>query len=192
MGSISYLKTPGRTTDQELRAYLAEYLHAGHRVVAQATRSVYGSRERSRQLFAAVEDNAGAVSCHVLLGASEQGHIVIKALHEEMGPGGHPDPPARVVTALTPTAHEYAREFRAELAVALERKKAAKAVVGQHVRFELPFLYRGADASRTDFRVESLRRFTRPDGTGGYRAPNGWWMRTFHVIPAAPGTGEAA
>lgn len=181
MGSISYLKTPGRTTEQELRSYLADNLHDGHRVVAQATRSVYGSREWSRQLFAAVEDSEGAVSCHVLLGASEQGHVIIKPLHEDMGPNGHPDPPARVLAALTPTDSEYARQFRAEAAEALQRKKVAKAMIGRHIRFDKPFPYPGEDAQRCDFRVESMSRFTRPDGTGRYRAPDGWWMRTFHV-----------
>lgn len=181
MGSISYLKTPGRTTDQELRAYLAENLRTGHRVVAQATRSVYGSREWSRQLFAAVDDGAGNVTCHVLLGASYQGNVVIKALHEESGPCGNPDPPARVLAALTPTDSEYARQFRTEASEAVQRKKVAKAMIGQHVRFAIPFPYPGDDAKRCDFRVATMSVFTRPDGTGRYRAPKGWWMRTFHV-----------
>lgn len=185
MGSISYLKDPGRTTDQELRAYLAGNLPTGHRVVAQATRSVYGSREWSRQLFAAVEDNAGAVSCHVLLGASEQGHIVIKALHESCGPGVHPDPPARVLAALTPTDHEYAQVFRDELADALERKTVAKALIGQVVEFDRPLGYGGGHANRTRFRLQSMTRFTLPDGPQRFRAPQGWWMRTYRVIPPA-------
>lgn len=182
MGSISYLKTPGCTTDQELRAYLAENLPTGHRVVAQATRSVYGSREWSRQLFAAVEDSEGNVTCHVLLGASEQGHIIIKALHEDMGPGGHSDPPARVLAALTPTDSEYARQFRLGAREALQRKKVAKAMIGQHIRFDKPFPYPGEDAERTDFKVTTMSVFTRPDGRGRYRAPKGWWMRSFHVV----------
>lgn len=182
MGSISYLKDPGRTTDQELRAYLAENLPAGHRVVAQATRSVYGSREWSRQLFAAVEDSEGNVTCHVLLGASEQGHIIIKALHEESGPCGNPDPPARVLAALTPTDSEYARQFRLSAQEALDAKVRAKAAIGQRVRFAIPFPYPGQDAERTDFKVATMSVFTRPDGTGRYRAPKGWWMREFHTV----------
>lgn len=184
MGSISYLKTPGRTTDQELRAYLAQNLHTGHRMVTQATRSVYGSREWSRQLFAAVEDNAGAVSCHVLLGASEQGHIVIKALHEDMGPGAHSDPPARVLAALTPTDHEHARAFRADLADALERKKVAKALIGQVVEFDRPLGYGGEHVNRTRFHLQSMTRFTAPDGPQRFQAPQGWWMREFETVPS--------
>lgn len=182
MGSISYLKTPGRTTDQELRAYLAGNLPTGHRVVAQATRSVYGSREWSRQLFAAVEDNAGAVSCHVLLGASEQGHIVIKALHENMGPGGHPDPPARVLAALTPTDSEYAQVFRDEMRAAIANKARARNAVGKVIDFATPVGYGGENAGRTMFRVQSMTRFTLPDGPKRFVAPNGWWMRPFTVM----------
>lgn len=181
MGSISYLKDPGRTTDQELRAYLAENLHTGHRVVAQATRPAL-DYEFSRELFAAVEDGDGNVTCHVLLGGSQNGEMYIKALHEDMGPCVNPDAPARVLAALTPTDCKYALEFRAAAADALERKKVAKAMVGLHLRFDVPFPYPGEDAERTDFRVESMSRFTRPDGTGLYRAPKGWWMRTFHVV----------
>ncbi|PZT99653.1 MAG: hypothetical protein DI630_16555 [Gordonia sp. (in: high G+C Gram-positive bacteria)] len=191
MGSISYLKIPGRTTDQELRAYLAENLHPGQRVVAQATRPIDGSREWSRQLFAAVDDGEGHVTCHVLLGASEQGHVIIKALHEDMGVGGHPDPPARVLAALTPTESEGALQFREAAADAVQRKKVAQAMIGQHVRFHAPFPYPGQDANRTDFRVETMSRFTRPDGTGRYRAPKGWWMRTFHVVTAAEASPES-
>lgn len=183
MGSISYPKSPGRTTDQELRAYLAENLYPGQSVVAQATRSA-GGFEWSRELFAAVDDGAGKVTCHVLLGASYNGEMVVKALHEEMGPNGHPDPPARVLAALTPTDNEYALQFRQSAHDALQRKKVAKAMVGQSIRFDVPFNYAGEDAERTDFRVESMSRFTRPDGSRRYRAPEGWWMRSFHVAPS--------
>lgn len=188
MGSISFSKHPGRTTDQELRAYLADNLHPGHRVVAQATRPAYDF-DWSRELFAAVDDGAGNVTCHVVLGASFNGDICIKPLHEEMGPNGHPDPPARVLEALTPTDSKCASEFRAAAFDALQRKKVAKALTGQHLRFDVPFPYPGEDAKRTDFRVESMSRFTRPDGTGRYRAPDGWWMRTFHVVSAAETVG---
>ncbi|MCT2300186.1 hypothetical protein M3G04_04615 [Dietzia cinnamea] len=182
MGSISYLKTPGRTTDQELRAYLAENLHTGHRVVAQATRPAY-SFEWSRELFAAVDDGAGNVTCHVLLGASHNGEVCVKALHEDMGPCVNPDPPSRVLDALTPTDSEYARIFRKEAADALQRKKVAKAMVGRAIRFERSIPYSNGD--REDFRVESMSLFTSPDGTGRYRAPKGWWMRTYRVLPDA-------
>lgn len=183
MGSIGYPKSPGRTTDQELRAYLAENLLPGHRVVAQATRPAQ-SYDWTRELFAAVEDGDGNVTCHVLLGSSSAGWVIIKALHEDMGPGGPPDPPARVLAALTPTESKYANEFRDAAAEALQRRKVAKALTGQHIRFNIPFPYPGEDATRTDFRIESLTGFTRPDGTGRYKAPFGWWMRTFHVVPA--------
>lgn len=129
MGSTSYPKTHGRTTDQALRTYLADNLPAGHRVVAQATRWA-GGGDWSRELFAAVEDGDGNVTCHVLLGASRAGWVIIKSLHEDLGPNGHPDPPARVLAALTPTSNDNAEYFRACAADALERKKAAQDVVG--------------------------------------------------------------
>ena len=181
MGSIGYPKTPGRTTDQELRIYLAENLLPGHRVVAQATRPAL-DYEFSRELFAAVEDDDGNVTCHVLLGGSQNGEMYIKALHEDMGPCVNPDPPARVLAALTPTESKYALEFRAAAADALERKKVAKAMVGLNLRFDVPFPYPGEDAERTDFKVTTMSVFTRPDGRGRYRAPKGWWMRSFHVV----------
>lgn len=183
MGTIGYPKPRGVTTDQELRAYLAKNLLPGHRLVAQATRRAVGY-EWSRELFAAVDDGEGNVTCHVLLGASYNGEIYIKALHENMGPCGNPDPPARVLAALTPTESKYANEFRDAAAEALQRKKVAKALTAQHIRFNIPFRYPGEDATRTDFRIESLTGFTRADGTGRYKAPFGWWMRTFHVVPA--------
>ncbi|TCJ75124.1 UNVERIFIED_ORG: hypothetical protein EDC92_12040 [Dietzia maris] len=182
MGSISYLKTPGRTTDQELRAYLAQNLHRGHRVVAQATRPVVGSREWSRELYAAVEDSEGNVTCYVLLGASEQGHIIIKCLHEDMGPGAHFDPPARVLAALTPTENEYACAFREEMRRAIENKARAKESAGKVVRFARPVGYGGEHADRTTFRVQTMSRFTLPEGPTRFVAPKGWWMRPFTVV----------
>lgn len=181
MGSISYPKSPGRTTDQELRAYLADNLPAGHRVVAQATRQTQ-SYEWSRELFAAVEDGDGNVTCHVLLGASHSGDIVIKALHETMGPNGNPDPPRRVLDALTPTSNRYALVFRERAREALQRKDAAKAMAGYTIEFDIALDYGGGWGKLTRFTVESMTRFTGPDGHGWFRAPAAWWMRNWVVV----------
>ncbi|MFL0579623.1 hypothetical protein [Dietzia sp. 179-F 9C3 NHS] len=184
MGSISYAKTPGRTTDQELRAYLAENLHPGHRIVAQATRPTFsgGYGEWSRELFAAVDDGDGNVTCHVLLGASHSGDIVIKALHETMGPNENPDPPRRVLDALTPTSNRCALVFREMAREALQRKDAAKAMAGYTIEFDIALDYGGGWGKLTRFTVESMTRFTGPDGCGRFRAPAAWWMRNWVVV----------
>lgn len=44
--------------------------------------------------------------------------------------------------------------------------------------------YGGEHADRTTFRVQTMSRFTLPEGPQRFRPPQGWWMRTYRVLAA--------
>lgn len=185
MGSISYARPANTTPGQEALNYLQRNLWEGHTIVAHSVQSTgtgqYG--EWSQVLYAAVDDGAGSVTAHVVLFSAASGDIRIKCLHEESGPAHWRAVPKKILTALTPTTHEYALEWRSNATRWHERRAAARRAIGSRVRLVRPLTYGQPIGEVSEVHVESLTTFRAHTGNGPrLAAPADWFDSDFTAV----------
>lgn len=181
MGSVAW--NIGRDDKPKAKAldYVREVISG--EVVDHSFQPAY-SHEWGGVLYAAIGNADGEVwGLVALFGVHNDSggrSLAVKLVDETMGPL-EVSAPMRILSHLTPTDHEYANTWRANVAEFHQRRRAARAMIGSTLTFAHSLSY-GEPVGEIDT-VEVHSMTTWRDPQSGYRlkAPPQWWQRTWHV-----------